>query len=30
VLFALVFFTGIFSRLMAPFERGLIDFVVGR
>jgi Zn-dependent protease len=30
VLFALVFFTGIFSRLMAPFERALIDFVVGR
>jgi Zn-dependent protease len=28
VLFALVFFTGIFSRLMAPFERALIDFVV--
>jgi Zn-dependent protease len=30
VLFALVFFTGIFGRLMAPFERALIDFVVGR
>jgi Zn-dependent protease len=30
VLFALVFFTGIFSRVMAPFERALIDFVVGR
>jgi Zn-dependent protease len=30
VLFALVFFTGIFSRIMAPFERALIDFVVGR
>ena len=28
VLFALVFFTPIFGKLMEPFERALIDFVV--
>jgi Zn-dependent protease len=29
VLFGLVFFTGIFSRVMEPFQRSLIDFVTG-